>query len=385
MKKIVLFIVLVFSIFSLPLGTIFANENEDKLNQLTNQIKEYENEIQKLKSQGITLSNQIAQYNAQIALTTLKISETETQIELLGGRIDLIQTSLGSLNEAFVRRVNRTYKMTRLGEPVTMLLTSNNLDGAVSSFHYLKKIQEADGDLLKRLADAKSTYEVKKLEQENLQNKLEKESKALSSQKAAKANFLSQTKNDEKKFQELLSEAKAQLSALSRFVAGQGGASILSNQTKCDSWGCYYNQRDSQWGNIGLGGSSYSVAEYGCLVTSVSMVASHYGKNIKPIDIAVNSSAFVPGTGYLYHSFNVNGLTVTLTTASKNLLDSELSAGRPVIAGLYSGPDHFIVITKKEGDTYFMNDPFLENGGNRPLTDKYSLGNISSIRLYQFN
>jgi len=76
-----------------------------------------------------------------------------------------------------------------------------------------------------------------------------------------------------------LTQAKNQLAAMRRFVTGQGGASILQNQTKCDSWGCYYNQRDSQWGNIGIGGSSYSMAEYGCLISSIAMVASHYGKN----------------------------------------------------------------------------------------------------------
>ncbi|MCX6705057.1 MAG: C39 family peptidase [Candidatus Woesebacteria bacterium] len=198
------------------------------------------------------------------------------------------------------------------------------------------------------------------------------------------------TKNDESKYQSLLAQAKAQLSAFRSFVISQGGASILSNQTKCDSWGCYYNQRDSQWGNMSLGGSPYSVAEYGCLVSSVSMVASHYGKNVKPSDIAVAPNAFVPGTGYLYHSFSANVVNITINSASKSILDGELAAGRPVIAGLFGGPDHFIVITRKDGDSYIMRDPFMENGaGNdgsgRPLTDKYSFSNITSLRLVSFN
>ena len=106
---------------------------------------------------------------------------------------------------------------------------------------------------------------------------------------------------------------------------------------------------------------------------------------IKPGDIAVLANAFVPGTGYVYHSFSVNGVSVSLTTASKSILDSELAAGRPVIAGLFSGPDHFIVILKKEGDKYIMHDPFLENGASRPLTDKYNVSDITSLRLVQFN
>jgi hypothetical protein len=114
-------------------------------------------------------------------------------------------------------------------------------------------------------------------------------------------------------------------------------------------------------------------------------MATHFGKNIKPIDIAVNTSAFVPATGFLYWSFSVNGVNISISSASKSLLDSELAKGRPVIAGLYSGPAHFIVILRKEGDKYIMNDPFIENGGNRPLTDKYSVNDITTLRIVNFN
>ncbi|MBX4205748.1 hypothetical protein KW795_00970 [Candidatus Microgenomates bacterium] len=350
-------------------------------------IDEYVQKISVLQGQANTLSNQIKQFDAQIKLTELKITQTQEQIEMLGGRIDQLEVSLDNLTEAFSSRAVETYKMARFGDNFAFIAGADDLSDAVARQHYLKKIQESDRDLMDRLQKAQNSYKEQKTQSEELQQKLQEQKKVLASQKSAKNNLLTSTKGDEKKYQELLSQAKSQLAAFSRFVSSQGGASILSNQTKCDGWGCYYNQRDSQWGNIGMGGSSYSVASYGCLVTSVSMIASHYGKNIKPSDVSVLSSAFVPGTGYLNHSFSVNGVNVTINSASKSILDSELDAGRPVIAGLYSGPDHFIVILRKEGDKYVMYDPFLENGGQgtKYLTDKYSVSNINSLRLVQFN
>jgi len=318
-------------------------------------------------------------------MRSLKITQVEEKILILGGRIDQLEGSLDSLTTAFSERVVETYKMSKVNDPLFLLLSSPNLNEVFSRYSYLKKIQDADQSLLQRLQVAQNTYKTEKVDQEDLQMQLESQQKLLNTQKLAKKTLLDQTKNDEKKYQSLLSEARAQLAALNRFVSTQGGASILSNQTKCDSWGCYYNQRDSQWGNIGLGGSSYSVANYGCLVSSVSMVASHYGKNVEPIDIATNPSAFVPNTGYLYHSFSSNGIIFTISKASKSIIDNELSAGRPVIAGLYGGPDHFIVILRKEGDNYIMHDPFLENGSSRPLTDKYNVSDITSLRLVNFN
>ncbi len=352
-------------------------------------IDQYTKQISTLQGQAKTLKNQIAQFNAQIYLTGLKIADTENKILMLGGRIDQLEISLNDLTKAFTSRAVETYKLSKFENHFYFILSASDVNDAVARFHYLEKIQEEDRNLLQKLQEAQTTYVGQKQDQEALQKTLETQKSNLNAQKLAKNNLLSATQNDEKKYQTLLSQAKAQLAAFRSFVIRQGGASILSNQTKCDAWGCYYNQRDSSWGNMALGGSPYSVAEYGCLVSSVSMIASHLGKNIKPSDIAANSEAFVPGTGYLYHSFSVNGITVSISSASKSILDSELSAGRPVIAGLYSGPDHFIVITKKEGDKYIMRDPFMENGAGgdgsgRPFNDKYNLSDITSLRLVSF-
>jgi peptidoglycan hydrolase CwlO-like protein len=353
--------------------------------ECNNLIQQYQSEISKLQGQASTLKNQIAQFDTQIKLTTIKIIQTQEQISMLGGRINQLGDSLDALTEAFNSRAVETYKLSKFENNLMYILTAYNVEDAVSKFHYLQKIQEEDQSLLKRLRDAQTAYQGQKADQEVLQKQLKTQQANLNAQKLAKNNLLSATRNDEARYQQLLSQAKAQLSAFQNFVTRQGGASILSNQTKCNDWGCYYNQRDSLWGGIGMGGSSYTMANYGCLVTSVSMLASHYGKNIKPIDIATSGDAFVPGTGYLYHSFTVNGINVSLSSVSKSQLDSELSAGRPVIAGLYSGPDHFIVILRKEGDKYIMHDPFLENGSERPLTDKYNFSDISSLRLVSFN
>lgn len=376
---------LLLSLFFLLFGKNISAQTCGSLDECNALISQYQEQINKLQGQANTLKNQIAQFDAQIKLTSAKIAQTQEQINMLGGRIDQLGESLSSLTTAFNSRAVETYKLSKYEGGFFFILSANDLNDAFSRYHYLQKIQEEDRNLLARLQDAQTTYQGQKADQEALQKQLKTQQANLNAQKTAKNNLLTATKNDETKYQQLLSQAKAQLSAFQSFVTRQGGASILNNQTKCNDWGCYYNQRDSQWGNIGMGGSPYTMANYGCLVTSVSMVASHYGKNFKPGDVAVSADAFVPGTGYLYHSFSVNGITVSISTASKNILDSELSAGRPVIAGLYSGPDHFIVILRKDGDNYIMNDPFLENGSERKLTDKYKVSDITSLRLVSFN
>ena len=402
MKKIlpIVFLGLIFY------GSVFASvdcegtppSGADKVNEINQYIESCTKKINSLKSEQNSLKQVLSTITSKINLTQGQINQTDAQIkavekeiEILGGVLDKVNESASSLSKIYLARVKESYRRIRTNQE-NLLFTSNDFSDYFSKLKYLNVAKTKDQLILAELEKSRQDYDSrrsakqdKQKEIEELKKKMLEQKRSLDAQQKEKQNLLNLTANDEKKYQKLLSDARAQLAALRRFVSNNGGATILKDQTKCDSWGCYYNQRDSQWGNLGLGGSSYSSAEYGCLVNSVAMMASNKGKNIKPGDIVANASAFVPGTGYLLHSFNVNGISVSITPISKDKLDSELNAGRSVIAGLYGGPDHFIVIVKKDGDKYIMHDPFLENGSNRPLTDKYKVEDITSLRLDSFN
>lgn len=213
---------LILTALSIVYRNAYAETEQEKFERLTKEIEQYEGEINKLKSQASTLSNLIAQYDAQIRLTTLKITQTEEKILLLGGRIDQLEVSLQSLTNAFSSRVVRTYKMSRLSAPYLLVVSSPDLTSAFTSYQYLKKIQNADHELLLRLEKAQASYEEEKTDQERLQKELEDQKKVLGSQKAAKTNLLEQTKNDERKYQQLLAQVRAEFEAIQAIIAGKG-------------------------------------------------------------------------------------------------------------------------------------------------------------------
>ncbi len=233
--KFVFFIlgVLLLGIFSFVLQVnkqiALAQSEQEKLESLQEDIARYESEIVRLRGEADTLSNQVAQYNAQINLTTLKVSQTEEKIRQLGGRIDQLETSLESLTHAFNNRVIRTYKMARLNQPYLMILTSNDLSQAVSSFHYIKKIQESDRDLLTRLEQAQGIYIDEKSDQETLQEELKEQQQILGAQKNAKANLLVDTRNNEVRYQQLLSSARSEYESIQAIIAGRGDESEVSD------------------------------------------------------------------------------------------------------------------------------------------------------------
>jgi peptidoglycan hydrolase CwlO-like protein len=237
MKKILLkvFIFLAAIGLAFSLGSrinrpTWAQESPDqKLQRLNSEIEQYQREIDRLKAQANTLGNQIAQYDAQIRLTTLKITQVEEKIILLGGRIDQLEGSLTALTSAFTSRAKETYVLARMGDPVLLLVSAQDLSDAVSRFHYLKRIQEADRDLLLRLQTTQTSYVEEKDEQEELRVELETQKANLAAQKAAKDNLLRLTRNDEKKYQQLLAAARSEIEAIQAIIAGKGTETIVGS------------------------------------------------------------------------------------------------------------------------------------------------------------
>jgi peptidoglycan hydrolase CwlO-like protein len=397
-----LVIVLSLSILSAPAHAATCGEEVPKDEAALNTyISDCNSKLSDLSGQKQTLSSALDYLNTQIKITQAKVTSTTVQLNRLNieisdlsGTINSLDLSLDDLTKIFISRVRETY-MHKTTYNTDLIAQTSRVSDLLRGMEYNKKMRDHDQALLLQLeksrldaSQQKEQKEIKMKEIAALKAKLDSDKAALNGQIASKNKLLADTKNDETKYQLLLSAAQRQLRAFSKFVSGQGGASILNNQTKCDSWGCYFNQRDSQWGNKGIGLYSSSMAEYGCLVTSVAMVANHYGKSLTPGDIASSSNPFWGSTAYMNQgSWNVNGVTITRTRigSSTAKIDEELAAGRPVVVGIYGGPDHFLVIKAKEGSDYIMNDPFPENGGSIKFSSKYPLSAISAVDRVTIN
>lgn len=360
----------------------FWNEVRDACN---GKISENQGKQQTLKQVITTLNSKINLAQAQINQTQTQIAQLEKDIQVISGVLETVNSSMDQLSIIYIARVRESYKRMRTNQ-LDLLFSANSLNQFLENMKYLNTAKARDQLILVELERSRVDYNQKKTakvtkqeEVQKLKDKLLAQKKDLSSQQAEKTKILVLTQNDEKQFQTLLNKAKAEIDAIKRFTAS---ASPLANQTHCDDWGCYYSQRDSQWFYNTIGGSSEILGRVGCLITSTAMVASHYKKDIKPSDIAGSTNPFWPDTAYMLKgSWTVNGVTVERTETTQAKIDEELNAGNPVIVGLYNGPAHFIVIKGKNDQGYIMNDPYLENGFNRPFTEKYKTSDITQVNI----
>lgn len=394
------------SILFLCVPSLIRAEDCDAYCQKLKEIDALKGKISELQGQAKTLSQAVSYLTNKKTLTQRQVEATQSEIEALsieisslGGKIETTEETLDAHIGALITDVQHSYKQQEL-DPYRLLLSSQSFADLQTRSRYVLLAQSHHAQVLQKTAAIKDSYDKQKQEKvmaqtkiAALKKKLEQQRKDIEQQEQAKKRLLSETKNSESNYQKLLSQAEAALLAFKSYVASQGGASILTNQTFCSDWGCYYNQRDSQWGPLPMGLSTESVAESGCLISSAAMIATHYGKKMTPSDIAIHSDAFFYGRNnapLFWNDVNINGIRIVRTSfynSLENTIDGELSNGRPVIVGLFSSsaPKHFIVLKGKVDGHYIMNDPFMENGHDANFSVKYRLSDIRRVDKVSVN
>lgn len=204
---------------------LVAQENEtadQKLERIRAQIEETQKLLDQARERKVTLQNEIVYQDKQIELTTLKIAETEEQIVVLSGQIGRLEDALTGLTEVFAQRVVETYKLRRLGDPFTLLVTAESVSDFISRFYYLQRVAAQDTQTMLQMQTTQTSYEGQREKRQQLLDRLEGQKKTLAAQKAQKQHLLEVTKNDEKKFQQLLAAARAELEAIQAIIAGRG-------------------------------------------------------------------------------------------------------------------------------------------------------------------
>jgi peptidoglycan hydrolase CwlO-like protein len=302
------------AIFALVLVQVVPSVLADQIDDCANKSAEekvtcYSDKIAVAKGQQQTLSSQITVINSQIEITKLNIESTEQKLGRLtddiasvSGKIDRLEESLQEVSNILANRIVKTYTAGRT-DPLIYLLGAGNFQDLLDRLDYLRIVQKHDKNLMYEMASSRKNYNDqksllvdRKAEVETLSKQLKDYRASLDAQNRTKQKLLADTQGDEARYSQLLSQAKAQLASFSGFIDSQGGSSILTGQTSCNDWGCYYNQRDVSWGNFPIGLSRDSMKEYGCLVTSAAMLMSHYHKNVTPGDVARSSDPFYLST-----------------------------------------------------------------------------------------
>lgn len=236
-KYILIFFLLAGFLFSI--NFIIAQETEktqnlDELNKsiedkkadiekIKEKVEIYEKNIQLAQEKSATLKNQLSILNDQIYKNNLKIEVTNGQLEETNLEIEktdkqIVQTT-EQINKNHIRLSEFIRTIDRYGQQdfLEILVANNSFSSFFEQLNYLDDIQAQVCQTLIEFKEKKQeldrhilTLKNKKDELDALQNKLLQQEEMLAESNLAKNNLLQETKNSEKKFQNIISELKTE-------------------------------------------------------------------------------------------------------------------------------------------------------------------------------
>ena len=393
---------------SSPSGLI----TEDERKEAERLIKKYTPKWEAAQNKGKTLSGEIEVFDEKLTITqskisnsTIKISGTEEEIgELsqdigkLGDRIERLKEATDKQQRILEERMREKY-MSKESSPIMVIFGSETLSSLVQKAKYLEVMGLQDTKLLTEMEDTKNKFdqqkgllEGKREEEEQLKAQLQIEKgnllgykTSLEGQQDEKEQLLEDTKGDEERYQKIVKEAQEILDAYKAFSQGTGLGVIGPNGLGGGKGGWYYSQRDSRWANNNIRGSSYSLKDAGCLVSSVAMLHKYYGYSADPGDIAdVNSYCSFGDMRIPWPAPGGRGYRL-LNWGHTSKIDDELEDDNPVIVGIRgianSAGTHFVVLSDTDDGDYIMYDPIY--GPDLEFSDYYSKGNIFQAVVFK--
>lgn len=383
-KIVVIFLFLTFLLTS----PAIADETSD----LSQRIAEYTQKLNQLGTAKNTLANQIKIIDSQVELTLLKITQTEksiktleSEINQLGIEIEKLDGRLDTLSVVFINQIIQNYKLQKRLPPFAYIFSSN-LNDFLEQHKYITILQKDSQNSLINMETVRTNYDLQKTTKEKKQVELEELKKTLASQQAnlntqktTKNSLLAATKNDEKKYQQLLNDAQKQLAALKSFSSSAGGSSCIAPNQPTGSDSNFYSQRDGRWCSQIINSSNDptdTIGRIGCAISSYAIVMKKKGSDILPSAIAADPSNFD-----IYSKVLLNKLKANYHRGySSSIIDSELQSGHYVIAELSAfGGTHFVVIISGSNGNYKIHDPWY--GPDQNLNEHYSTGLIISLRI----
>lgn len=209
---------------------VFSLECEQLSGQL--KIDCLNKKLSELGQTANTLTSEIQRMNTQISLTISRIQQTEDkiintqkEIDILGTRIEGLDTSLDYLSKLLVERIADGYKKRNISL-LSIFFDSANAGDLFDRIKYLKTAQDNNQKILIQVQEAKLNFEEqkklreeKKIELDNLEKQLTAQKAELNYQKSQKEILLHDTQNDEATYQQLLRQALAEFTAVQQAIA----------------------------------------------------------------------------------------------------------------------------------------------------------------------
>jgi len=327
------------------------------------------------------LDSQISETESAINATTAQISATQNTIAELESGIKTEEEKLAMEQDKMSSIISSWYMQGKSGF-LEAVIGSSNISEVVDQQQYYDSVRGQLQNEIDKINQMKADLNQQKSDQtsqlvtlSDLQKSQEGQKNYLGERQTIKGQLYSNTQSaisslttEQANANKMVADLQAKIDSIRAASIGAGGDVVSSG---AESW--YLQQTDSRWASDKMGYWA-TIGTYGCLLTSLSMVANFYGASYTPATAAQNSSFVHGGSGdgaLISTSIVSDGKSQSINWST---VDDELANNHPVIVGVALGIDmgnsygvsHFVVLTSKMGDgKYAMQDPLGQGRGYR--------------------
>lgn len=199
-------------------------ESLRRIEECKNEIKQYEDMIEKKKKEQKTLSRELAIIDQEIKKYGLELKKTKLHIEELKIEIQNRNKEIDNLGKkAQIEKVKLAEHLNKINEYdktgiLEMMLEYNNFSDFFANAAAVENLQKETQKILQNIRGIKTdletqieTLEEDRMESIELKSMLESQNTSMKQKQGEKKNLISQTKGQEKKFQELVVKNKKKI------------------------------------------------------------------------------------------------------------------------------------------------------------------------------
>lgn len=250
---------------------VSADQYDDKINALQQDISKYQSQSQQLNAQAATLQSALAQLANEKATLQAQIDLNQAQYDKLTTEIADTEKKIKDNQDALGTTIANLY-VDQAVSPLEMIASSKNISDFLDKQEYRNSVRDQLTSTIKDIKDLKSQLDKQKTDVEAVLNQQKNARDTLIAKESEQQNLLAATQGQESVYQSLISssaaqiaEAKATQAAVNSRINSSGGFTLVDGGSLSaypwNSSNCPMSYYYSTGGSDGNGGDGHG---YGC-------------------------------------------------------------------------------------------------------------------------
>lgn len=287
---------------------VSADEYDDRINALQQDIAKYQAEGARLNSEAATLQSALAQLGNEKSAIQTQVDISQAKYDQLVAQIIETEQKIKDNQDALGKTIADLYVDDKIS-PIEMLASSKNIGDYLDKQEYRSSVRNELTSTITEIKDLKKSLVEKKAEVEKVLAEQKSQRDQLAAKESEKQNLLQKTQGQEAGYQQLIgnsqaaiAEAKATQALINSRASSSGGYSLVEsgslgdypwNQSNCPMISFYSTGGSDGNGSDGMG--------YGCR-QCVSYVAWKIAKETGKYyswGSAVNFTGNAKAAGYI--------------------------------------------------------------------------------------